>query len=162
MSRIHWMKVGATVGLLIAVLDLTGWRGQVYWSWDSPSGLGHNVGYFAGVALVAGFIGFILGAIRDGFRPDEVRVTPDPTGPEPYYQAEEIRRQPMSPEAARLRRKAHRLGIFITLVSLPLMAVAALSDSHSTSWAAPLFFLSGGGVLFGYVFSRLWYWFRAA
>lgn len=67
--------------------------------------------------------------------------------------------------ALRMRRKGHRLGIFLTLFG-PLLTIAGLLSGGGT-WSTPTWALlmMWGGVflfVFGYAFARLWYWFKAA
>lgn len=52
--------------------------------------------------------------------------------------------------------KGHRLGIFITVVAALVLVVGSSSNN------APVQGLGFMGVLFGYLLSRLWYWFRSA
>jgi Protein of unknown function (DUF2569) len=72
--------------------------------------------------------------------------------------------QPPTDDAARLKRKGHRFGIFLTLISVVLLAIGILNDSGYSSppWASFFAAVGAGGVLLSYLFARLWYWFKAA
>jgi hypothetical protein len=67
-------------------------------------------------------------------------------------------------EATRYKRKGHRLGIFLTFVSLLLLLVGAMNESSYSppAWASFFVGLGAIGTIFGYVLARMWYWFRAA
>lgn len=58
----RWTRNGAVFGILMAILDLTGWRGEIYAPWDAPNGLATNVGYIVG-AIVGGAFLFLLAAV---------------------------------------------------------------------------------------------------
>jgi hypothetical protein len=70
----------------------------------------------------------------------------------------------VDPDILRYRRKGNRLGIFITLFSLVLLLAGAASASgyDAPAWASLSVTIGAIGTLFGYLFSRLWYWFKAA
>lgn len=85
------------------------------------------------------------------------------TRPLPASAAPELAADDLSP-AARLRRKGHRLGIFLTVVSIPVLLIGLLNSGsyEQPAWAS-LFTATGFfGLLCGYLFARLWYWFKAA
>jgi len=46
----------------MAILDLTGWRGQTYFPWDDSNGLAMNIAYIVG-AIVGGAFLFLLAAV---------------------------------------------------------------------------------------------------
>jgi hypothetical protein len=71
---------------------------------------------------------------------------------------------PIGEDTARLRRKGHRLGILLTLVSAVFLTIGVLNDSGypRPAWASFFAAIGSGGVLLGYAFARLWYWFKAA
>ena len=66
--------------------------------------------------------------------------------------------------AEQLRRKGHRLGIFVTVASLLLALVSfpAASGYGAPPIATGLLTLGLGGTLFGYLLARLWYWYKTA
>jgi hypothetical protein len=68
------------------------------------------------------------------------------------------------PDILRYRRKGNRLGIFVTLFSLVLLLAGAVGASgyEAPAWASLSVAVGAVGTLFGYLFSRLWYWFKAA
>jgi hypothetical protein len=72
--------------------------------------------------------------------------------------------QTNSPNGERLRRKGHRLGIFLTLLSLVILIIGAMNQSGLSppAWASFSVAVGLGGVLLSYIFARLWYWFKAA
>lgn len=68
-------------------------------------------------------------------------------------------------EVGRLRRKGHRLGVVLTLLSVVLLVIGAINDSgypRGPEWASLFMAIGLGGVLLSYAFARLWYWFKAA
>jgi hypothetical protein len=79
-------------------------------------------------------------------------------------QARLVTDQLLSGDAGRLRRKGHRLGILMTLISVVLLLIGIMNDSGSSPppWASFFAAVGAGGVLFSYIFARLWYWFKAA
>jgi hypothetical protein len=66
--------------------------------------------------------------------------------------------------AIRLRRKGHRLGIFLTVISLPVLLIGLMNSGsyEQPAWASLFTAVGLVGVVCGYFFARLWYWFRAA
>jgi hypothetical protein len=70
----------------------------------------------------------------------------------------------MDDDAGRLKRKGHRLGILLTLISMVLLLIGIMNDSGYSPppWASFFAAVGAGGVLLSYVFARLWYWFKAA
>jgi hypothetical protein len=61
-----WAQVGTLIGLAICAADLLfEWRGRKFEAFDSAAGLEHNFGQLCGTVVLAGFLGFIAGAIRD-------------------------------------------------------------------------------------------------
>ena len=79
-------------------------------------------------------------------------------------QARPMTEHPPTDDAARLKRKGHRLGILLTLISVVLLAIGIMNDSGYSPppWASFFAAIGAGGVLLSYVFARLWYWFKAA
>lgn len=57
-----WTRNGAVFGILMAIIELTEWRGQTYVPWDAPNGVATNVGYIVG-AIVGGAFLFLLAAV---------------------------------------------------------------------------------------------------
>ena len=65
-------------------------------------------------------------------------------------------------QISHLRRRGHRVGIFLTSIGAVLFLFGAASESYSTN-ADDITRVVGGSVaLFGYGVARLWYWTRAA
>jgi hypothetical protein len=63
LSRLKsWTRNGAIFGVLMLILDLTGWRGQTFVPWDAPNGVATNVGYIVG-GIVGGAFIFLLAAV---------------------------------------------------------------------------------------------------
>jgi hypothetical protein len=53
---------GAVVGVMVPLADLVfEWRGRKFVSWETPGGVGENIGYFLGGPLVVAIIGLIVG-----------------------------------------------------------------------------------------------------
>lgn len=68
-------------------------------------------------------------------------------------------------EALRFRRKGHRLGLFIVILSIPLALTGVLTMGDYTgqfAWANATCAIGWLGLIFGYPLARLWFWFRAA
>jgi hypothetical protein len=71
---------------------------------------------------------------------------------------------PTTDNVGRFNRKGHRLGIFLTLISVVLFLIGIMNDSGypAPPWASFFAAVGAGGILLSYVFARLWYWFKAA
>jgi hypothetical protein len=64
--KFAWAQAGALIGLAICAADLVfEWRGPKYEAFDSAAGLEHNFGQLCGTVVLAAFLGFVAGAIRD-------------------------------------------------------------------------------------------------
>ncbi len=64
--KFAWAQIGAVAGLAICAADLLlAWRGEKFAAWDSIAGLVHNFDHVCGTVVLAAFLGFIAGAIRD-------------------------------------------------------------------------------------------------
>lgn len=91
-------------------------------------------------------------------------VVARPSGPLTPVHARPTTDQPPMDDAGRLKRKGHRLGILLTLISVVLLLIGIMNDSGYSPppWASFFAAVGAGGVLLSYVFARLWYWFKAA
>jgi hypothetical protein len=64
--KFAWAQIGAVAGLAICAADLLlAWRGEKFAAWDSIAGLGHNFDHVCGTVVLAAFLGFVAGAVRD-------------------------------------------------------------------------------------------------
>jgi hypothetical protein len=64
--KFAWAQIGVVAGLATCAADLLlAWRGEKFAAWDSIAGLGHNFDHVCGTVVLAAFLGFIVGAIRD-------------------------------------------------------------------------------------------------
>jgi hypothetical protein len=104
----------------------------------------------------ATFFGIPMPAKQLLVPPSGVPLTP--------IQARPMTEQSPTDDAARLKRKGHRLGILLTLISVVLLAIGVMNDSSYSPppWASFFAAIGACGVLLSYVFARLWYWFKAA
>ena len=63
LSRLKsWSRNGAIVGLIIAIADFSGWRGQSYVGWGEPGGIVTNLSYMFGSVIGGAFL-FLLAAL---------------------------------------------------------------------------------------------------
>ncbi len=71
---------------------------------------------------------------------------------------------PITDDEARLKRKGHRLGILLSLISVVPLAIGVINGSGypPPAWASFFAAIGAGGVLLSYAFARLWFWFKAA
>jgi len=93
-------------------------------------------------------------------RPHAVRSS----APQTPLQVSAIDDQLPIDETARLKRKGHRLGILLTLVSVVILMIGILNDTGYSPppWASFFTAIGAGGLLLSYIFARLWHWFKAA
>ena len=59
------------------------------------------------------------------------------------------------------RRKGHRLGLFIVLLSFALVIAVFMDGTPDKSRLGILAGPGACGAVFGYPLARLWYWFRS-
>ena len=57
----NWSRNGAIFGLVVALLDMTGWRGSLYAPWSDPNGPIMNALQMLG-SIIGGAFMFLLAA----------------------------------------------------------------------------------------------------
>lgn len=58
----RWSKNGIYLGFIIAMLDLTGWRGDIY-NGNAASSIGHIVGTVIGSVIIFGILSLLFTAL---------------------------------------------------------------------------------------------------
>jgi len=58
----NWSRYGAVFGIIIAIADFTGWRGQNYVPWGEAGGTITNISYIIGATIGGTFL-FLLAAL---------------------------------------------------------------------------------------------------
>jgi hypothetical protein len=65
-SKWRWARNGAIFGLLVSLADLLfAWGGVHFEPWANAGAIAGNIGQFVGSAMMAGLVGYVLGALRD-------------------------------------------------------------------------------------------------
>jgi len=63
LSRLKkWARNGAVLGLIVTLLDLTGWRGQKFLDWGTQDGALENIGMILGSVIGGAFL-FLIAAV---------------------------------------------------------------------------------------------------
>ena len=60
--RWRWARNGAIFGIVAALADMTGWRGQTYAAWDGTLAIFFNLSYIGGM-VAGGALLFFLAAV---------------------------------------------------------------------------------------------------